>query len=147
LKLYKASLLIGDGNNPWKVNKGCRYASKALFGGIMKIAITGGLGFVCTQLCARFLERGHQVTVIDHSSMPKSSTSQEIRYVSADTTVPGAWQDEVRIQDAVINLAGTSIFQRWNEKTKLFIYNTRILTTRNVVEAMAGGKSSLLCST
>jgi uncharacterized protein len=79
--------------------------------------------------------------------MPKPSTPKEARYVSADTTVPGAWQDEVRIQDAVINLAGVSIFQRWNEKTKPFIYDTRILTTRNVVEAMSGGKESLLCST
>jgi uncharacterized protein (TIGR01777 family) len=113
----------------------------------MKVAITGGLGFIGTQLSARLLERGHHVTVVDHSPKPKPSTPKEIKYVSADTTVPGAWQEEVRIQDAVINLAGTSIFQRWNDKTKLLIHNTRILTTRNVVEAMPGEKGTLLCST
>jgi uncharacterized protein len=113
----------------------------------VKIAITGGLGFVGTQLSARLLERSYQVTIIDHSPMPKPSTPREIKYVSADTTVPGAWQEEVKNQDIVINLAGTSIFQRWNEKTTPLIYNTRILTTRNVVEAMSGTEGTLFCST
>ena len=113
----------------------------------MKVVITGGLGFIGTQLSTRLLERGHQVTVVDHSRKPKPYTLQEVTYVSADTAVSGAWQEEVRIQDAVINLAGTSIFRRWNDKTKQLIYDTRILTTRNVVEAMPGEKGPLLCST
>lgn len=67
--------------------------------------------------------------------------------MSADTTVPGAWQEEVGIQDAVINLAGTSIFRQWNDETKQLIYDSRILTTRNVAEAMDEEKGALLCST
>ena len=47
----------------------------------------------------------------------------------------------------MINLAGTSIFTRWNDETKQLIYDTRILTTRNVVQAMPGEKGALLCST
>ena len=113
----------------------------------MKVVITGGLGFIGTQLSTRLLERGHQVTVVDYSPKPKPSTPREVKYVSADTTVPGAWQEEVEIQDAVINLAGTSIFRRWNDETKQLIYDSRILTTRNVVEAMDKEKGALLCST
>jgi uncharacterized protein (TIGR01777 family) len=113
----------------------------------MKVVITGGLGFIGTQLSTRLLERGHQVTVVDHSPRPKPSTPREVKYVSADTAVPGAWQEEVGIQDAVINLAGTSIFRRWNDETKRLIYDSRILTTRNVVEAMDEEKGGLLCST
>jgi uncharacterized protein (TIGR01777 family) len=113
----------------------------------MKVVITGGLGFIGTQLSTRLLERGHQVTVVDHSPKPRPSTPREVKYVAADTTVPGAWQEEVGIQDAVINLAGTSIFRRWNDETKQLIYDSRILTTRNVAEAMDEEKGALLCST
>ena len=113
----------------------------------MKVVITGGLGFIGTQLSTRLLERGHQVTVVDHSPKPRPSTPREVKYVSADTTVPGAWQEEVEIQGAVINLAGTSIFRRWSDETKQLIYDSRILTTRNVVEAMDEEKGALLCST
>jgi uncharacterized protein (TIGR01777 family) len=113
----------------------------------MKVVITGGLGFIGTQLSTRLLERGHQVTVVDHSAKPRPYTPRKVKYVSADTTVPGAWQEEVGIQDAVINLAGTSIFRRWNDETKQLIYDSRILTTRNVAEAMDEEKGALLCST
>lgn len=113
----------------------------------MRILITGGLGFVGTQLSERLLEKGYEVTVVDHSPQPKSYTPKQVTYVSADTTLPGAWQEELMKHDAVINLAGASIFQRWNEKTKQLIYNSRILTTRNVVEGMTGKKGAVLCST
>jgi uncharacterized protein (TIGR01777 family) len=113
----------------------------------MKVLITGGLGFVGTQLSIRLLARGHHVTVVDHSPHPKAYTPMEVRYLSADTTVRGAWQEEVSGHDAVINLAGASIFTRWNDETKRLIYDSRVLTTRDVVEAMPEGKNALLCST
>ena len=113
----------------------------------MKVLITGGLGFVGTQLSIRLLGRGHQVTVVDHSPEPHARTPQDVRYISADTTVKGAWQESVSRQDAVINLAGASIFSRWNEKTKQLIRDSRILTTRNVVEAMPTKGGTVLCST
>jgi uncharacterized protein (TIGR01777 family) len=113
----------------------------------MKVLITGGLGFVGTQLSIRLLERGHQVTVVDHSPEPHEHTPEEVRYVSADTTEQGAWQEEVAAQDGVINLAGASIFKRWNDKSKELMYDSRVLTTRNVVEAMPGEEGAVLCST
>jgi len=112
----------------------------------MKVLITGGLGFVGTQLSIRLLEKEHQVTVVDHSPEPRNYTPEEVKYVSGDTSEKGAWQKEVEHQDAVINLAGASIFKRWNKKTKKLIYDSRILTTRNVVEAMAK-EGTVLCST
>jgi uncharacterized protein (TIGR01777 family) len=113
----------------------------------MKVIITGGLGFIGTQLSIRLLKRGHQVTSVGRSVKPKPYTPKGVKYVSADTTIPGAWQEELGIQDAVVNLAGASIFRRWNDETKQLIYDTRILTTRNVVDAMSGETGALLCST
>ncbi|SMC20291.1 hypothetical protein SAMN02746041_00866 [Desulfacinum hydrothermale DSM 13146] len=102
----------------------------------MQVLITGGLGFVGTQLSQRLLKAGHQVTVVDHAPHPHPRTPTQVCYVSADTTRPGSWQEAIAGHDAVINLAGASIFRRWNAKTKELIYNSRILTTRNVVDAL-----------
>jgi uncharacterized protein (TIGR01777 family) len=113
----------------------------------MKVLVTGGLGFIGAQLSKRLVEKGHHVTVVDHAPEPAAGTPQGVTYVGADTTMKGPWQDAVAGQDAIINLAGTSIFTRWNEKTKQLMYDSRILTTRNVVEAMEQNKEMLLCST
>ncbi|OEU49408.1 MAG: TIGR01777 family protein [Desulfobacterales bacterium S3730MH5] len=112
----------------------------------MRILITGGLGFVGTQISIRLLEKGHHVTVVGHAAEPRPYSPREIRYVSADTALKGAWQEEVAGQDAVINLAGTSISVRWDDDTKQIIRSSRISTTRNVVEAMTQEKGALLCS-
>lgn len=113
----------------------------------MKIMITGGLGFVGTQLSRRLLEEGHELTVVDHSPMPRDDTPEAVNYISADTSVAGPWQAQVSEQDAVINLAGVSIFGRWTEETKKRIYDTRVLTTRHVAAAMPEGRTAVLCST
>lgn len=112
----------------------------------MRVLITGGLGFVGTQLSKQLLQKGYQVTVVDHSPEPKPYTPREVNYVSADTTTKGPWQKEVERQDAVINLAGASIFTKWNEQTKKLIYDSRVLTTQNAVEAIAEKKPFVLCS-
>jgi uncharacterized protein (TIGR01777 family) len=56
--------------------------------------------------------------------------------VAGDSTKPGSWQDELADHDVVINLAGASIFQRWTPEVKLAIRESRILTTKNVVDAI-----------
>jgi len=111
----------------------------------MKILITGGLGFVGTQAAKYFLSKGHSVTLVDHSPSPKPYTPKEATYVFGDTTEKGSWQNAVAEHDVIINLAGTSIFQRWNENVKRGIYDSRIKTTENVVEALQS--SAVLLST
>jgi hypothetical protein len=113
----------------------------------MKVLITGGLGFIGTQLSIGLLEKGHQVTIVDHSPEPRPYTPQKVRYVSADTTAKGPWQEEVAAQDAVINLAGASIFRRWNDENKQLIYDSRVHTTHNVVDALPEQQGTVLCST
>ena len=113
----------------------------------MKIFITGGSGFVGTNLASYLLERGHSIIAVGTSSAHKVIQHDEFHYISADTTRQGGWQDALKDVDAVINLAGKNIFKRWTDTYKDQIYNSRILTTRNLVEAITGRKDIIFCST
>lgn len=112
----------------------------------MKILITGGTGFVGSFLSKELIKKGHAVTVIG-SRLRASQGQGGLRAVSADTTKKGQWQEELKDMDIVINLAGASIFSRWTKSYKQKIYDSRILTTRNVVEAMTGSQPQTLIST
>ena len=113
----------------------------------MKIFVSGGTGFVGTSLARYFLDMGHTVMATGASSAHTSISHENFRYISADTTEKGPWQDLLKDVDALINLAGRTIFNRWSERYKKQIYNSRILTTRNLVEAMPDDKEVVLCST
>ncbi|QCQ20910.1 TIGR01777 family oxidoreductase [Desulfoglaeba alkanexedens] len=112
----------------------------------MKVLITGGLGFIGTQLSLRLLQKGHEITVVDRSPGRKPRAPAEVRVIAADTARPGPWQEALARQDAVINLAGTSIFRRWTDEAKKAIRESRILATRNLVDAFPEGAGRVLVS-
>jgi len=113
----------------------------------MKILITGGTGFVGAAVSARLLELGHEVTVIGSSRQCRLPAHDHLTYVAADTTRPGDWQRHVPEQEALINLTGRSIFNFWTEQYKKSIYDSRILTTRNLVAALPDKSEAVLMST
>ena len=109
----------------------------------MKIFITGGTGFVGRDLSARLSAEGHQVTVLTRGA--SRSRTDALRFIQGDPTHPGPWQEEAAQHDVLINLAGTSIFGRWSPEYKRRLRESRILTTRHLVEAMpSGGKFTLI---
>ena len=112
----------------------------------MKILITGGLGFIGSNLSDYLLEKGHAVIAVGRAATQNRINSNRYQYISADTTQPGDWQHALSDVDGVVNLAGKSIFKRWSESHKKAIYNSRILTTRNVVQALPAGQAVTLCS-
>jgi hypothetical protein len=112
----------------------------------MKIFITGGLGFIGRYLSSFFVSQGHRITAVGTHPSQHLITDDRFRYISADTTRQGAWQDALQDTDAVINLAGKSIFKRWTKSYKQLIYESRILTTRNLVESLPANQGIMLCS-
>jgi len=113
----------------------------------MNCFITGGLGFVGRRLSNFLLGKGHRVTAVGLSKNPDFIKHPDFRYISADTTREGSWQQELDNQEVILNLAGKSIFKRWTDKYKQEIYDSRILTTRNLVSALPGDSQTVFCST
>jgi hypothetical protein len=112
----------------------------------MKFVITGGLGFIGVNLSNYLLDKGHAVIALGRAATQNRITADMYQYISADTTQPGGWQKALGDVDAVVNLAGKSIFKRWSKSYKRQIYDSRILTTRNIVDALPADQSVVLCS-
>jgi uncharacterized protein len=102
----------------------------------MKILIIGGLGFVGRKLTATLSAQGNTITVIGRNPGIDHAFQKNVSLITADASGPGAWQDLFAGHDTVINLAGVSIFTRWSARKKEEIRNSRILITRNIVEAI-----------
>lgn len=102
----------------------------------MKILMTGATGFIGPNLSARLVREGHEVTVLMRSVENPKGPASGVTFLTGDPTVRGKWQEAIRDHDAVINLAGASIFSRWTEKLKRAIRESRVSTTRNIVEAI-----------
>lgn len=101
------------------------------------VFITGASGFVGQYLAREFLESGYNVYGTGTSgSHPLSEGYDRFVWITADTTQKGTWQRHVSESDVVINLAGRNIFAFWTRKYKQQIYDSRILTTRHIVEAL-----------
>ena len=113
----------------------------------MRIMITGGSGFVGQHLARFFLEKGHRIVATGTSDAHPLIGQKNFEYIQADTTQAGAWQDEVGKAEAIVNLAGRSIFHRWTNAYKQEIMDSRILTTRNLVDALPSTKKVSLLST
>jgi uncharacterized protein (TIGR01777 family) len=95
-----------------------------------KIVIAGGSGFVGTYLAQQLSNNGYQVIILSRSSI--KNVSQSILYKDYSKL-----SETVSSAKVVVNLAGHNLFDaRWTEEVKLKIMNSRVDTTRKLVEAM-----------
>jgi len=118
-----------------------------------KILIIGASGFVGKYLSEQLvLERVSERTSEKYQVIgmgtslhhPLEGQFDNFKWISADTSRKGDWQNHVAVSDIVINLAGRNIFKRWSKTYKQAIYDSRILTTRHIVDAMEKGKPAKL---
>ncbi len=113
----------------------------------MKVFIAGGSGFVGSHMTRFLVDNGIDVTIMARNPNRGPRLPERVSVVAADATKPGEWQDTVGQHDLIINLAGVSVFHRWDEDYKGLLKDSRVLTTRNVVDAIpsdAAGRITLL---
>jgi uncharacterized protein (TIGR01777 family) len=114
----------------------------------MKVLVTGGRGFVGAFLSRELARHGQEVTILSRRETLPDPAYPAISFLTGDPTREGPWMSVVPDHDWIINLAGASVFTRWSAAHKQEIYNSRILTTRNLVAALAqGDRGQLFCST
>jgi uncharacterized protein (TIGR01777 family) len=106
----------------------------------MKIFLTGGSGFIGRRLAAALAARGEEVTVLTRSANGRVDTAG-VAFVGGDPRVPGSWQHDAAAADAVINLAGASIFGRWTRRRKRAILESRTASTAHITSALAARKN------
>jgi uncharacterized protein len=90
----------------------------------MRVAVTGATGTIGRALVAALTARGDEVTELSRST----------NWPQPKATPPRL--DALRGRDAVVHLLGEQIAQRWSDDAKREIRDSRILSTRNLVNAL-----------
>lgn len=103
----------------------------------MRVLLAGGTGFVGIHLVRALVARGDTVTVLTRNvAEARKNLPRECRVAYWEPGKKGPWYEEVSFVDAVINLAGTPVAQRWTDSVKLSIKESRLQATNSLVEAI-----------
>lgn len=104
----------------------------------MRIVVTGATGFVGRALCARLLQEGHEVLALTRNAeRARSVLGREVACLAWGGESDREWQEAVGVANTVVHLAGEPVAgARWTAEYKRKITDSRILTTRALVEAI-----------
>ena len=103
------------------------------------IVVTGGTGLIGSALIERLESEGAEVTALvrnpDHDRRRIPGNPRLLKWKAVSE--PGEWCEAVASADIIVNLAGAPLARRWTDEARREIYESRVIGTRNIVEAMA----------
>ena len=126
-----------------------------------KIIITGATGSIGRNLVKELKARGDEVTVFTRNlDKAKNNSPGAYKYIKWDYNKPDdpsslklrrtGWMNELNGKDIIVHLAGANLgTKRWNAEYKKLAYDSRIISTRNLVEAIKSVEQkpkSFICS-
>ena len=114
------------------------------------VLVTGGTGFIGSRVCSALHQQGDTVHVLSRNPERAQTKVESARACYA-------WNPEAEKPPAeatngiasVVHLAGETIAGKWNEEKKRRIRDSRILSTRNLVESLAAADTKpneLVCA-
>ncbi len=103
-----------------------------------KIIITGATGSIGRKLVEALTARGDEVTVFTRNpESAKNKITNTSKYVKWDYNKPAIWKEHLSGVDTIFHLAGANLgAKRWNDEYKKLAYDSRVISTRNLVEAI-----------
>jgi uncharacterized protein len=118
-----------------------------------KIIINGGTGLIGKKLTHELLKRDYKVVILTRDidkAKSRFEQTENIEFINSTALKPIELSIIFDSARSVINLAGESLGKkRWNKKFKKILYDSRINTTQNIIDAMALCKikpESFICS-
>ena len=104
----------------------------------MRILVAGANGFIGRRLVQVLHRRGDSIVALARNpEKANDALHGHARVVGWNPPEPGAWVSELSQVDAVVNLAGEPLVGRWTDAHKKKIYDSRIDSTRALVDAIA----------
>jgi uncharacterized protein (TIGR01777 family) len=104
----------------------------------MKIVVTGGTGFIGRALCVSLCQEGHNVMLLTRRIEAQGPCDSTVTVIEWNGREGGVWERCLDGADAVINLAGAPIADgRWTDARKQLLIESRVLSTRLLVEALS----------
>jgi uncharacterized protein (TIGR01777 family) len=102
----------------------------------MRVAVTGATGTIGGALVRALVARGDQATALSRDAGRAAAQLGVEAATWADPPHEAPPRGALRGHDAVVNLVGERLDQRWTDATKQVIRDSRVLSTRNLVSAL-----------
>ncbi|HEV3378631.1 MAG TPA: TIGR01777 family oxidoreductase [Thermoleophilaceae bacterium] len=101
----------------------------------MRVTITGATGTIGRALVGELTARGDEVTALSRNPATANLDAETREWRDPKAERPPA--EALRGRDAVVHLLGETMAQRWTDDAKREIRDSRVLSTRNLVAALA----------
>ena len=103
----------------------------------MKVLVTGASGFIGSALCDALLTRGDSVVGLTRDPQRARATNPRVAWHPWEPTLERPAPEAFEGVDAVVNLLGEKIDQRWSDEAKQRIMESRRTGTHNLVGTIA----------
>ncbi|RKX57039.1 MAG: TIGR01777 family protein [Thermodesulfobacteriota bacterium] len=102
----------------------------------MKVIVLGATGFIGSHLVKDLLKNNYEVYAVIRNPKKIEILPKGTKIIIGDPLQKGEWQEVASQMDAGINLIGETIFKRWTKKYKKKLIDSRVISTKNLIEAL-----------